>query len=911
MDLCVGPHGASLFVSSRVMEDAQHVNVHVSPGVEIKTKKGGSVLEVLDGIIKGLGSKAKKDWIKSLNNLHKVTFLSIQETKMDSISEMDIKAIWGNYRFEYDHHILSDNFVALYGTWIPKQEKVLLISIYAPQSITGKRMLWDYVSSLVCRWNGLCMVMGDFNEVRRREDRPGSIFNVQGANEFNCFIFNSDLFEIQLEGFAFTWSHPSSKKMSKLDRFFVTDGMLSTFPHLSGVCVDLHLSDHRHILLREVFTDYGSSSFRFYHSWFSLAGFDQMVFETWNNIVLDDRNVMIWFKKKLQILKKEIRTWISGYKKNHVDRIDVDEPGRVKEEFRSHFASRFQTPTSNRCRLNFTFPKCLDSVQAGELESPVSIEEVRKAVWGCGDNKSPGPDGSTFEFFRKYWDILGSDFYDVVVWFFDSCAFARGCNASFITLIPKTYDPKFVSDYRPISLNGCLYKVITKILANRLSLVIPDLISDVQSAFLPNRQILDSPFIINELFIMDILTGFGFGPKWCSWIRGCLQSATASVLLNGSPTSEFQFQCGLKQGDPLSPFLFILVMETLHLSLVRAIDTGIFKGLNIGMSFIISHLFYADDAVFIGEWSNANLSGITKILQCFSLLSGLKINLKKSHLLVVGLPSEAWDDTISKVKARLSIWKLKALSVGGRFTLLRSVLGSTPIYNMSIYKVPNSVLHMLESIRMNFFNGVHYDERKITWVKWSKVLASKKYDGLGVSSFYALNRALLFKWVWRYISGDSSLWCRFIKAMHGITLSKTSKFRFSNWITIVREVFRIKDCGVDLLSHCHLRVGNGLRGAEASQLDLLQESIQNVILSNMDDRWAWDLNGEGVFGVKDVRFRLDEFFLPKAAIATRWVKYIPIKVNIFVWKIFLDRLPTRDNMLLVPNALCPICSSAK
>nr|GEU77497.1 RNA-directed DNA polymerase, eukaryota [Tanacetum cinerariifolium] len=756
--------------------------------------------------------KAKKDWIKGLNNIHKVTFLSIQETKMDSISEMDIIAIWGNYRFEYvfseavgtsggilcawdpcffrkDHHILSDNFVALYGTWIPKQEKVLLISIYAPQSTTSKRMLWDYISSLVCRWNGLCMVMGDFNEVRRREDRSGSIFNVQ------------------------------------------------------GVCLDRHLSDHRPILLRE------------------------------NNIVLDDRNVMIRLKKKLQILKKEIRTWISGYKKNHAGRIDdlqsklrdidrivdsgganddillsrlnilqevhdiqsstvreglqkakikwaiegvmvdgewVDEPGRVKEEFRSHFASRFQAPTSNRCRLNFTFPKCLDSVQAGELESSVSNEEVRKAV-----------------------------------------------------------------------------------------------------------QILDGPFIINEIL------------SWCKY-----KKQQAMVF-------KVDFAKAYDSGDPLAPFLFILVMETLHISLVRAIDAGIFKGLNIGTSFTILHLFYADDA----------------------------INLKKSHLLGVGLPSEvvhdaaenlscstmktpfkylgvmvggncskvqAWDDTISKVKARLSIWKLKALSVGGRFTLLRS----------------------------EFFNGVHYDERKIAWVKWSKVLASKNYGGLGVSSFYALNRALLFKWVWRYISGDSSLWCRFIKAMHDITLSKTSKFRFSNWITIVREVFRIKDCVVDLLSHCHLRVGNGLRtkfwkdlwigdtrlcalfpriyaletgkdcsvaeklhsvspslrravrgGAKASQLDLLQESIQNVILSNMDDRWTWDFNGEGVFRVKDVHFRLDEFFLLKAAIVTRWVKYIPIKVNIFVWKLFLDHLPTRDNLLhrgvLVPNALFPICSFAQ
>ncbi|GJV44617.1 RNA-directed DNA polymerase, eukaryota [Tanacetum coccineum] len=599
-------------------------------------------------------------------------------------------------------------------------------------------------------------------------------------------------------------------------------------------------------------------------------------------------------------------------------------------------------------------------------------------------------------------------------------------NSSFIALIPKNHDPKFVNDYRPISLIGSLYKVVTKILATRLSSIISGLISDVQTAFLPNRQILDGPFIINELlswckhkkqqamvfkvdfakaydsirwdFLEDVLRAFGFGSKWCSWIRGCLHSGMASVLLNGSPTSEFQFHCGLKQGDPLAPYLFILIMESLHLSLSRAIEAGIFKGIKIGSSLNISHLFYADDAVFIGEWSIANLSGITHILHCFSLLSGLSINLKKSHLLGVGIRSEdvnaaalyfgcstmktpfkylgvmvggnsstlqAWDDTIGKLKARLSNWKLKTLSVGGRLTLLKSVLGSTPIYNMSIYKVPKSVLQTMESIRRNFFNGVQCDERKIVWIKWAKVLASKKYGGLGVSSFYALNRALLFKWVWRFISRDNSLWCRLIMSMHGSSLYKLSPFRYSTWKSIIREVHMLKDRGVDLISHCHIRVGNGLRtqfwnevwigdtqlrvmfpriyaleinkdctvadklqfsvtsslrrsvrgGVESSQLALLQTYIEGTLLSNMEDRWVWDLNGEGVFRVKDVRILLDECFLPKAPTATRWVKYVPIKINVFAWKVFLDRLPTRSNLqhrgVLVSDLLCPLCSSAQ
>ncbi|GKA89934.1 RNA-directed DNA polymerase, eukaryota, partial [Tanacetum coccineum] len=132
-------------------------------------------------------------------------------------------------------------------------------------------------------------------------------------------------------------------------------------------------------------------------------------------------------------------------------------------------------------------------------ERSVSREEIRLAVWNCGENKSPGPDGYTFEFFRKYWNIVGPDLCEVVEYFFETCLFPKGCNSSFVALIPKVADAKSVNDFRPISLIGSVYKVVTKVLANRLALVIEDLVSDTQSAFVANRQILDGPFILNEI----------------------------------------------------------------------------------------------------------------------------------------------------------------------------------------------------------------------------------------------------------------------------------------------------------------------------------------------------------------------------------------------------------------------------
>ncbi|GJV15173.1 RNA-directed DNA polymerase, eukaryota, reverse transcriptase zinc-binding domain protein [Tanacetum coccineum] len=290
----------------------------------------------------------------------------------------------------------------------------------------------------------------------------------------------------------------------------------------------------------------------------------------------------------------------------------------------------------------------------------------------------------------------------------------------------------------------------------------------------------------------------------------------------------------------------------------------------------------------------------------------------------------AWDETVNKLKMSLSSWKLKTLSIGGRLTLLKSVLGSTPIYNMSLFKVPKAVLKSMESIRRNFFNGIRDGEKKIAWVSWSKVLASKSNGGLGVSSFYALNRGLLFKWIWRFLSRDQSLWAQVIHALHGSNTSTLSASYSSLWSSIIKECNALKSQGLDLISHCKIRVCSvaakmsapfvsSLRrdvrgGEESAQLSRISDLLDTVVLSNMGDRRFWDLNGDGCFRVKDVRRLLDDMLLPKSDVPSRWVKQIPIKVNVLAWKISMDRLPTRVNLhrrgVQVSPISCPICCEA-
>lgn len=130
-----------------------------------------------------------------------------------------------------------------------------------------------------------------------------------------------------------------------------------------------------------------------------------------------------------------------------------------------------------------------------------------------------------------------------------------------------------------------------------------------------------------------------FGNKWCALIRACLISARSSGLVNESPTDEFQLFRGLHQGDNLSPFLFILVMEGLHVATEDANDVNLFYGVQVGSgSLRLSHLFYHDDSIFLGEWVKGNIFNIAIILQCFYLVSYLKINMQKSNIYGVCVP---------------------------------------------------------------------------------------------------------------------------------------------------------------------------------------------------------------------------------------------------------------------------------
>ena len=232
-------------------------------------------------------------------------------------------------------------------------------------------------------------------------------------------------------------------------------------------------------------------------------------------------------------------------------------------------------------------------------------------------------------------------------------------------LIPKKVGAKDLRDFRPISLVGSLYKWLAKVLANRLKKVVGKVVSKAQGAFVEGRQILDAMLITNEAIdsilknnensimckldiekaydnvnwssLFTVMQKLGFGEKWIGWIKWCISTASFSMLVNGTSKGFFQSSRGLRQGDPLSPYLFVIAMQVFSSFLKRAMDGGFMSGCKVksekGVQ--ISHLLFADDTLVFCQASQNHLTYLNWLLMWFEALSGLRINLEKSELIPV------------------------------------------------------------------------------------------------------------------------------------------------------------------------------------------------------------------------------------------------------------------------------------
>lgn len=241
----------------------------------------------------------------------------------------------------------------------------------------------------------------------------------------------------------------------------------------------------------------------------------------------------------------------------------------------------------------------MSSFDLSDQEEAITMEELELTIKSLPSKKAPGPDGFISAFYKKCWDLIKHDLFNAVRSFTKlNQNQLDDLNCTHICLLPKKADASAPEHYRPISLIHSFAKIISKLLANRLAPRMVELVTANQSAFIRKRAIHDNFLYVQNLvkrfrrkknptlmmkldisrafdavnwaYMMEVLSVLGFGLKWRNWLSSILLSSSSKILLNGNPGESIQHARGLRQGDPLSPMLFILAMEPLNFIFKKA-----------------------------------------------------------------------------------------------------------------------------------------------------------------------------------------------------------------------------------------------------------------------------------------------------------------------------------------------------
>ncbi|XP_062075097.1 uncharacterized protein LOC133779116 [Humulus lupulus] len=698
--------------------------------------------------------------------------------------------------------------------------------VYARNTIEERKILWKSLpKSSAAAW----VMLGDFNAIFTAKDRNGGkpVPKTELLDSSQWFA-SSQLNVLKQTGSFFTWTNNQdghARIYSKIDHVFVNEDWLDLFPNTTAVFNWETVSDHCSCTLSiQAMEHLGVKLFRYYNFWADHKDFKEVALDNWRKPIQGTGLKAIYLKTMW--LKHKLKR----FNRDHIGDIGVQFQ-KAKDDFQAALFHAQQYPR------DFTLQdKVKVAAEAFIIQEQMYhsfLDQRSKINWfGKGDSNTAYFHACLKK--RKeenriasYVTEQGDEICRAVGQFFESGSIPEELLNTTLSLVPKSDNPSRDVDYRPIACCCTIYKCISKLLCYRLAKVLPVLVQSNQGAFVQGRSIAHNILIFQDLiknygrsaisprcaikidiskaydtvdwwFIEDLLKALRFPVRFISWIMTCLKNTSYFLLMNGRVQGKFKGEKGLRQGDPISPLLFVLIMEYLTRSLqLAALDTS-FRYDPMCKILNLLSLCFADDLLLFCKGSLAVVQVLKGTLEEFSFVTGLQINASKSHvyfgggggggvsaedrqtlaaelqlskgsfpLKYNGVPTrptkwkhEDCDILIQKFRMRLHTWASRHLSFAGRILLIHSVLFGLQNYWMSIFILPQSIIKEIEKLCHGFLWGVNGNRRKIHMASWSKVCLPKVYGGLRFRNGLVWNRAILAKYIWVITEKHDVLWVK-------------------------------------------------------------------------------------------------------------------------------------------------------
>ncbi|XP_072084658.1 uncharacterized protein [Arachis hypogaea] len=479
-------------------------------------------------------------------------------------------------------------------------------------------------------------------------------------------------------------------------------------------------------------------------------------------------------RNRIDKLRDETGQWILG-------------EANIMRLVERHFTKLFTSEGNRNLEECVTeIPKRVTREMNEELMANITDEEIKEAVFSMGGLKAPGPDGLNGLFFQQHWDILSKEVCGVVKQIFKEGSVPEDLGETNVVLISKTSQPESMNQLRPISCCNFVYKIVTRVLVGRLRRVLDAIISPVQSAFVKGRLIQDNIVIVQEAFhklnkkgnhesndiaikldmnkaydrlewnfLQRVMEEFGFSKDWVRLMMSCVKSASYRFKINGKLSTKIIPQRGLKQGDLLSPYLFILATESFTILMDKARKENLISGIRLAPTApVITHLLFADDCIIFAGVQEEEIYQLIQTINKYTEASGQRINTDKSGLIFrrhvsiqrrvnieeitrmaswddperyLGLPArwrrsknKALEWIHEKMLDKMQGWKEKLLNQDGKEVLIKAVIQVIPVYDMNIIKFPKSFCKRIEAGIARFWWRSNGKKRSIYWKSWHR-----------------------------------------------------------------------------------------------------------------------------------------------------------------------------------------------